>query len=192
MSDSMWPRGLYSPWNSLSQNTGVGSLSVLQGIFPTQGFNPGLPHCRQILYQLGYQGSPYWIKMDSKSTVGLPRWPSGKEPAFQCRRHKRLGFDPWVGKIPWSKKWQCTLVLLFGKLPGQKSLAGYRQRGRKESDMTEHACMHTHRIHYDQCPYKEGGIWTQRQKERKPRADQDWSDTAISWGVPALPAPTRS
>ena len=48
----------YSPWHSLVQNTGVGSLSLLQGIFPTQGSNPGLPHCRQILYQLSHKGSP--------------------------------------------------------------------------------------------------------------------------------------
>ena len=47
--------GLYSPWNSPGQNTGVGNLSLLQGIFPTQGSNPGLPHCRWILYQLSYQ-----------------------------------------------------------------------------------------------------------------------------------------
>ena len=45
MSHSLRPHGLYSPWNSLGQNTGVGSLSLLQGIFPTQGSNPGLPHC---------------------------------------------------------------------------------------------------------------------------------------------------
>ena len=51
LSDSLRPRGLYGPWNSPSQNTGVGSLSLLQGIFPTQDSNPGLPHCRQILYQ---------------------------------------------------------------------------------------------------------------------------------------------
>ena len=50
--------GLYSPGNSPGQNTGVGSLSLLQGIFPTQGYNTGLPHCRQILYQLSHQGSP--------------------------------------------------------------------------------------------------------------------------------------
>ena len=49
MSDSLWPHGLYSPWNSLGQNTRVGSLSFLQEIFPTQGSNPGLVHCRQIL-----------------------------------------------------------------------------------------------------------------------------------------------
>ena len=52
------PHGLYRPWNSPGQNTGVGSHSLLQGIFPTQGSNPGLPHCRQILYQLSHKGSP--------------------------------------------------------------------------------------------------------------------------------------
>ena len=51
VSDSLRPRGLYSPWNSPGQNIGVGRLSLLQGIFPTQGSNPGLPHCRWILYQ---------------------------------------------------------------------------------------------------------------------------------------------
>ena len=49
---------LYSPWNSPGQNTGVGRCFLLQGIFPTQGLSPGLPHCRQILYQLSHQGSP--------------------------------------------------------------------------------------------------------------------------------------
>ena len=58
MSDSLRPHGLYSPWNSLGQNTGVGSLSLLQWIFPTQESNQGLPHCRRILYQLSYEGSP--------------------------------------------------------------------------------------------------------------------------------------
>ena len=61
VSNSLWPQGLYSPWNSPSKNTGVGSLSLLQGIFPTQGLNPGLPHCRWILYQLSYEGSPLII-----------------------------------------------------------------------------------------------------------------------------------
>ena len=58
MSNSLQPHGLYSPWNSPGQNTGVGSLSLLQGIFPTQESNQGLLHCRWILYQLSYQGSP--------------------------------------------------------------------------------------------------------------------------------------
>ena len=58
MSDSLRPHGLYSPWNSPGQNTGAGSLSLLQGNFPTQGLNPGLPHCWWILYQLIHKGSP--------------------------------------------------------------------------------------------------------------------------------------
>ena len=58
VSDSLWPHGLYSPWNSRGQNTGVGSLSLLQGMFSTQGWNPGLLHCRWILYQLSHKESP--------------------------------------------------------------------------------------------------------------------------------------
>ena len=52
------PHGVYSPRNSPGQNIEVGSLSLLQRIFPTQGSNPGLPHCRRILYQLSHKGSP--------------------------------------------------------------------------------------------------------------------------------------
>ena len=62
MSDSLQPRGLYNLWNSPGQNTGVGSLSLLQGIFPTQGFYPGLPHCRQILYQPSHKRSTHAFK----------------------------------------------------------------------------------------------------------------------------------
>ena len=58
VSDSLWPHVLYSPWNSPGQNTGMCSLSLLQGIFPTQESNPGLPHCRWILYQRTQKGSP--------------------------------------------------------------------------------------------------------------------------------------
>ena len=52
------PQRLYSSWDSPGQSTGVGSLSLLQGIFPTQGLNPGLPHCKCSLYQLSHKGSP--------------------------------------------------------------------------------------------------------------------------------------
>ena len=62
MSSSLWPRGLYSPLGSpvRGKNTGVGSHSLLSGIFPTQGSNPGLQHCRQILYCLSHQGNQEW------------------------------------------------------------------------------------------------------------------------------------
>ena len=58
LSNSLRLHGLYSPWNSPGQNTGMGSPSLLQGILPTQGPNPGLLHCRQTPYQLNHQGSP--------------------------------------------------------------------------------------------------------------------------------------
>ena len=66
MFDSFWLHGLCSPWNSPGQNTGVGSLSLLHGIFPTQGSNPGLPHCGWIVYQLSHQGSPTTNKKGHK------------------------------------------------------------------------------------------------------------------------------
>ena len=59
----------------------------------------------------------------SNIEMGLPWWLSGKEPACQCRRR---GFGPWVGKIPWRKKWQPTPVFLPEKSHGQRNLAGYR------------------------------------------------------------------
>ena len=70
MSDSLRPHGLYGPWNSPGQNTGLGSLSLLQGTFPTQGSNPGLPHCRHILYQLSHKGSP-WETQNSQAKFYL-------------------------------------------------------------------------------------------------------------------------
>ena len=76
MSDSLRPHELYSPRNSLGQDTGVGSLSLLQGIFPTQGSKPGLPHCRWILYQVNYQGSLRileWVAYPFSSTSAQPR-----------------------------------------------------------------------------------------------------------------------
>ena len=80
MSDSSWPHGLYNTWNSPSQNTGTGSLSLLQEIFPTQGSNPGLPHCRQILYQLSHKRSPIileWVACPFSRGLSQPRNWSG-------------------------------------------------------------------------------------------------------------------
>ena len=71
---------------------------------------------------------------------GIPRWHSGRESTCQCRRCKRCGFDPWVGKIPWNRKWQPTLVFLPGKSHEQRSLVGYSPWDHKESDTSEHAC----------------------------------------------------
>ena len=80
VSDSLQPHGLYSPWNSLGQNTGVGSLSLLQAIFPTQGLNPDLLCCRQILYQLSHQGSPRILEW-----VAYPFTRGSSKPRNQTR-----------------------------------------------------------------------------------------------------------
>ena len=66
-----------------------------------------------------------------------PGGASGKEPAYQRRRIKRCKFDPWVGKIPWSRKLEPTLIVLPGEFHGQRSLVGYSPWGDKESDMSE-------------------------------------------------------
>ena len=50
-----------------------------------------------------------------KKIICSPRWHGGKKSAYQCRRCKRLRFGLWVGKIPWSRKWQPTLVFLNGQ-----------------------------------------------------------------------------
>ena len=61
VSNSLWPHGLYSPWNSPGENARMGSFSLLQRIFPTQGSNPGLQYCRWILYQLSHrEAQPLW------------------------------------------------------------------------------------------------------------------------------------
>ena len=68
---------------------------------------------------------------------GFPSGASGREPACQCRRCKRHGFNPWVGKIPWKRAQQSTPVFLPGEFHGQRNLVGYSPWGRKESDMIE-------------------------------------------------------
>ena len=65
--------------------------------------------------------------------LGFPGGASGKKPTCQCRR---CGFNPWLGKIPWRRAWQITLVFLPGDSHRQRSLADYSPWGHKESDMT--------------------------------------------------------
>ena len=69
MSDSLRSHGLYNPWYSAGENTGVGSLSILQRIFLTQELNRGLLHWRQILYQLSYQGSLMILNKQNHSQI---------------------------------------------------------------------------------------------------------------------------
>ena len=85
-----------SPWNSQGQNTDVGSLSLLQGI-PNQWSNPGLLHCRWILYQLNHKGSPRILKWVAYPfSYGFPRIRTGS-PALQAGR---LCSIPGLGRSP--------------------------------------------------------------------------------------------
>ena len=103
--DSLQPRGLFSPWNFPGQNTEVGSLSLLQGIFPIQGLNPGLPHCRHNLYQLSHKGSPRileWVAYPFSSGSSWPRnWTQVSCIAdrfftnWAIREAQYVGFTPW-------------------------------------------------------------------------------------------------
>ena len=75
-----------------------------------------------------------------------------KESTCQCRRHKRHGFDPWVRKIPWRRKWQPISVFFPGKYHGRRSLAGYSPWGHKELDSVEHnTAAYAPKIHVTYC-----------------------------------------
>ena len=131
MSNSLQHHGLYSLWNSPGQDTGVGSLSLLQGIFPTQGLNPGLPHCRRILYQLSHNILFQICISDLyKWVMGFPGGASGKEPTCQCEGHGRCRFDPWVGEIPWRRARQPThSSILAWRIPWTEEPGGLESIG---------------------------------------------------------------
>ena len=93
--------------------------------------NPG-PYCHwthsraSFMFQMSCVKRSLWfdetvlMEVVNKLT-GIPKWLSGKEPACQCRRHRRCGFHPWVGKIPWRRAWQPAPVFLPGESHGEES-----------------------------------------------------------------------
>ena len=105
------PQQALCPWDFPGKNTGVDFHSLLQGIFLIQVSNPGLLHCRRVLYQ---------VHIYTYIRYGLPRWQCGNESACHCRKQ-----DPWVGKIPYSRKWYPAPVFLLGRSHGQRSLVVY-------------------------------------------------------------------
>ena len=120
MSDSLWPHGLYNPWDSPGQNTRVGSCFLLQRIFTTQESNRGLLCCRRILYQLSYQGcvntqmKAVYMYLNSDGSVS-------KESA--CITGD-LASIPGLGRSPWRKVWQPTPVFLAGESPWTEEPGG--------------------------------------------------------------------
>ena len=100
VSNSWWPHGWCSPWNSPGQVIGVGSLFLLQGIFTTQRSNPGLPCCRPISYQLRYKGKwriLYWVDYPFSRGYSWPRIEPGP-PAFQVNS---LPMELWYSTQFW-------------------------------------------------------------------------------------------
>ena len=114
VSDSLQLHGLYSPWNSPGQNTGVGNLSLLQEIFPTQGLNPGLPHCRQILYQLSHKGSPRILEGVAFPFSGESSRPGGGTCVL-------ISFALPSGSFATSTTWEVLLRTLLNKIFISKS-----------------------------------------------------------------------
>ena len=92
------------------------------GDLPDPGIKPGSPALQADTLPSEPQGH-------HPNLMGFPGGTSGKEPACQCRRHKKLGFDPRVGKILWRRAWQPTPVFLPGESYGQRSLVGYKSIG---------------------------------------------------------------
>ena len=96
------------------------------------------------LQKVGRAGTYLNIIKAIYDTQDFPGGTSVKEPACQCRRHKRFGFNSWVRKIPWRRAWKFTSVFLPGESHGQRSLVGYSSQDHKELDTTE-VTWHTHR-----------------------------------------------
>ena len=106
---SLQPHQLHSPRNSPGQNIGVGSLSLLQGSFPTQGSNPDLLDCRRVLYQLSYQGSPWAIREGLWCIVFNFRFPGGST-SFQ---KEELLFTVAVVQIWWNNHLTCIWLNMY-------------------------------------------------------------------------------
>jgi len=80
--------------------------------------------------------------------MAVPKWHSGKESTCQCRRQRRPVFDPWVTRIPWSRKWKPTPVFLPEKFCGQRNLAGYSPWGCRELDTTKHRAVPKEKVSF--------------------------------------------
>ena len=122
----------YSPWSwqRVRHDWATNTFTLKGKLSASNIFSIQIKHCFTTVWShdLKFQESP-----------SFPGGSAGKEPTWQWRRHKRNGFDPWVRKIPWRRKWQPTPVFWPRESHGQRSLVGYSLWGCKESDATEHS-----------------------------------------------------
>ena len=137
VSDSLRPHGLYSPWNSSGQNSRVGSLSLLQGIFPTQRWKPGLPHWGWILYHLNHRGSP-WLMETSIQTTFIFTWCSPYFIYFHecCLLPIKPTSWPWMGHDSQLEKHWPSLYNISCRLSSRKPAETLRLRWVSQSQGT--------------------------------------------------------
>ena len=141
---------LLSPWDFPGKSTGVGCHFLLQEIFPTQGLNPSLPHCRQTLYHLSYQGSQQCRRCWFNSWVGKILWrrdrlptpvflgfPGGSDGKELAGNAGDLSLIPGLGRSPGGWHSNPLQYSCLENPHGQRSLAGCSPWGQKESDTTE-------------------------------------------------------
>ena len=129
----MWESKIWHKWTHLQNRNRNRLTDTFRQTWHKPGWRQFIAK-KSIWFWLG-MGLPNFCK--PCTNFWLPRWLSGKESACQCRRHRRLGFSPWVGKISWRRAWQSTPVFLPGELHGQRSLEGYSPFGHKELDSTQ-------------------------------------------------------
>ena len=163
-SESLWPHGLQTtrllcPWGFSRQEHWSGLPCPPLEDLPNPGIEPSSPALQADVYQLSHQGSPRWLEWSSQSSNqtgvpcaagkflanwatkeaqrGFPGGASDKEPACQSRRHKRCGFDPWVGKIPWRRAFSSILSWRIPRTeePGGLQSVGLQRVGHDWSDL---------------------------------------------------------
>ena len=146
MSNCLRPHGLFTPWNSPGQNTGLGSLSLLQEIFPNHGLKPGLPYCRRILYQLSHKGSPkkhcerLWIKSLRTCNKGFPGDSVVKNPSSSAGDAGDTGSIPRSGRSLEDET--ATHSSIAGIIPWTEEPGGLQSMGSQE--LSDWACIQRH------------------------------------------------
>ena len=120
------PARLFCPWDSPGNNTGMGCHALLQGIFPTRGSNPGLPHCRRILYRLSHQGSPGGVDACTTNWPDLHPLPGRTtdqlSTALTLLRAKDAQPLPPGRKVFWAGRVSTTVSKVVSKLLNDQCL----------------------------------------------------------------------
>ena len=131
----LYPTRLLCAWHSPGQNTEMGSHSLIQGVFLTQGSNPGPPHCRRILYRLNRL--VFHCKVLVAQSSGFPGSSVGKEFACNMNSQGDLGSILGLGRSPGGGHGNLLQYSCLENPHEQRSLVGYGRWGHPEPDTTK-------------------------------------------------------